>query len=108
MAESIYSWSPYIALALGLLSALGAFRSWQTWFTLTGLAMLLQVIGWEVVFVASHVAKQGWDADWQVALSLGPTVLPAVLRTLGTVLFLMLGSVRTPWRRSARYLTRLW
>jgi hypothetical protein len=30
-------------------------------------------------------------ADWQVALSTGPTVLPSVLRTLGTLTFVWLG-----------------
>ncbi|HEU4993974.1 MAG TPA: DUF2723 domain-containing protein [Gemmatimonadaceae bacterium] len=33
----------------------------------------------------------GQYADWQVALSLGPTVLPSIPRTLGTVLFVGLG-----------------
>lgn len=33
----------------------------------------------------------GQYADWQIALSLGPTVLPSIPRTLGTVLFVGLG-----------------
>jgi hypothetical protein len=33
----------------------------------------------------------GQYADWQIALSLGPTVMPSMLRTLFTVVFLVLG-----------------
>jgi len=44
-------------------------------------------------------------ADWQVALSFGPTVLPSILRTLGTVLFVALGWVGalTLWRTNRRF-----
>jgi hypothetical protein len=46
----------------------------------------------------------GQYADWQAALSLGPTVLPSVLRTLGTVVFLLLGyaGAVTLWRIDRR------
>ena len=71
MATHLYSWSPYLALALGLLAALAAFRSWQTWFGLTGVAMLIQVIGWTVLFLAFHVAEQGWNEEWQTAFVVG-------------------------------------
>ena len=37
-----------------------------------------------------QVANFGQYADWQAALSLGPTVMPSVLRTLGTLLFVWL------------------
>lgn len=40
-----------------------------------------------------QIGNFGQYADWQVALSLGPTVMPSVLRTLLTVLFLGLGYV---------------
>jgi hypothetical protein len=52
-----------------------------------------------------QVANFGQYADWQVALSLGPTVIPSVLRTLGTVLFLILGYVGaiTLWRIDRRF-----
>ena len=38
-----------------------------------------------------QLANLGQYADWQVALSAGPTVLPSIVRTLGTLLFLYLG-----------------
>ena len=38
-----------------------------------------------------QIANFGQYADWQVALSLGPTVLPSMLRTLGTLAFVVLG-----------------
>jgi hypothetical protein len=38
-----------------------------------------------------QLGNLGQYADWQVALSAGPTVLPSVLRTLGTLAFLYLG-----------------
>jgi hypothetical protein len=38
-----------------------------------------------------QVANFGQYADWQAALSLGPTVMPSILRTLGTLLFIVLG-----------------
>jgi Protein O-mannosyl-transferase TMEM260-like len=38
-----------------------------------------------------QLANVGQYADWQVALGLGPTVLPSVWRTLGTAAFLGLG-----------------
>jgi hypothetical protein len=43
-------------------------------------------------------------ADWQVALSLGPTVLPSVLRTAGTFLFLALAyeGATVLWKRNRR------
>ena len=43
-------------------------------------------------------------ADWQAALSFGPTVLPSVARTLFTILFLALGfqGAREHWERDRR------
>ena len=38
-----------------------------------------------------QLGNLGQYADWQIALSAGPTVLPSVLRTVGTVAFLYLG-----------------
>lgn len=38
-----------------------------------------------------QVGNLGQWADWQAALSLGPTVMPSVLRSVFTVLFLVLG-----------------
>ena len=51
-----------------------------------------------------QVANLGQYFDWQVALSLGPTVMPSVLRTLGTVVFLLLGleGALELWRRDRR------
>ncbi len=37
-----------------------------------------------------QLANLGQYADWQVALSTGPTVMPSILRSLGTFLFLWL------------------
>lgn len=46
----------------------------------------------------------GQYADWQAALSLGRTVLPSVLRTIGTIVFLLLGyaGALTLWRTDRR------
>jgi hypothetical protein len=54
-----------------------------------------------------QLANFGQYADWQAALSLGPTVLPSILRTLGTVLFLLLGyeGAITLWRMDRRIAT---
>ncbi|MGH7677170.1 MAG: protein O-mannosyl-transferase family [Gemmatimonadaceae bacterium] len=43
-------------------------------------------------------------ADWQIALSLGPTVYPSILRTLFTLLFLVLGyqGAVAHWRLNQR------
>jgi len=43
-------------------------------------------------------------ADWQAALSFGPTVLPSIARTLFTILFLALGfhGAREHWERDRR------
>jgi hypothetical protein len=71
MTSSLFPWSPYIAIAVGLAVALGAFRLWRLWFALTGLAVLLQVVAWMGLFLGSHVAEHGWDADWQFALGAG-------------------------------------
>lgn len=51
-----------------------------------------------------QIANLGQYADWQVALSLGPTVLPSVARTIATVIFLWLGwiGVVELWRRDRR------
>lgn len=51
-----------------------------------------------------QLANFGQYADWQIALSLGSTVLPSMLRTLGTLLFLTLGYVGavTLWRADRR------
>jgi len=38
-----------------------------------------------------QIGNLGQYADWQIALSLGPTVLPSVLRSFFTVLFLVFG-----------------
>ena len=40
-----------------------------------------------------QLANLGQYADWQVALSTGPTVMPSILRSLGTALFLGLGYI---------------
>jgi hypothetical protein len=46
----------------------------------------------------------GQYADWQAALSLGPTVMPSLLRTACTILFVYLGyqGARVQWRQSRR------
>lgn len=46
----------------------------------------------------------GQYADWQAALSLGPTVMPSLLRTAGTILFVYLGyqGARLQWRHARR------
>lgn len=46
----------------------------------------------------------GQYADWQAALSLGPTVMPSIARTLFTAIFLAFGSygALTHWRRDRR------
>ena len=51
-----------------------------------------------------QVANLGQYADWQVALSLGPTVLPSILRTLFTVVFIALGyhGAVTLWKADRR------
>jgi len=51
-----------------------------------------------------QLANLGQYADWQVALSTGPTVMPSVLRTIGTVFFLWLGwlGATTHWRADRR------
>jgi len=51
-----------------------------------------------------QVANLGQYADWQAALSFGPTVLPSVLRTLGTVAFLYFGWIGAieQWRTNRR------
>ena len=52
-----------------------------------------------------QLGNLGQYADWQVALSFGPTVLPSILRTLGTVLFLVLGwqGAVTLWLTDRRF-----
>lgn len=40
-------------------------------------------------------------ADWQFALSLGPTVIPTVWRVLATLVFALLGLFGSRWHRSA-------
>ncbi|HYC51512.1 MAG TPA: DUF2723 domain-containing protein [Gemmatimonadaceae bacterium] len=49
-------------------------------------------------------ANFGQYADWQAALALGPTVMPSLLRTAFTVLFLYLGfhGARLQWQQSRR------
>jgi len=51
-----------------------------------------------------QLGNLGQYADWQTALSLGPTVTPSVLRTLFTVLFLALAylGAATHWRTDRR------
>ncbi len=44
-----------------------------------------------------QIANLGQYADWQVALSTGPTVLPSLLRTSATALFVWLGFVGGSW-----------
>jgi hypothetical protein len=48
-----------------------------------------------------QAANIGQYADWQVALSTGPTVMPSLLRTLGTALFLWMGSAGAMWHYHA-------
>jgi hypothetical protein len=48
-----------------------------------------------------QLANIGQYADWQVALSTGPTVMPSVLRTLGTGLFLWMGATGAAWHYRA-------
>ena len=51
-----------------------------------------------------QVGNLGQYADWQIALSFGPTVLPSVLRAIATLFFLALGYVGavTLWRTDRR------
>jgi hypothetical protein len=51
-----------------------------------------------------QLGNLGQYADWQVALSTGPTVLPSVLRTMGTIAFLYLGYLGAVvhWRADRR------
>lgn len=51
-----------------------------------------------------QIGNLGQYADWQIALSLGPTVLPSVLRSFFTVLFLVLGyqGAVAHWRADRR------
>ena len=51
-----------------------------------------------------QVANLGQYVDWQAALSFGPTVLPSILRTIGTVVFIGLGwsGGMTLWRINRR------
>jgi transmembrane protein TMEM260 (protein O-mannosyltransferase) len=51
-----------------------------------------------------QLGNLGQYADWQIALSAGPTVLPSVLRTVGTLAFLYVGYVGavTHWRADRR------
>jgi hypothetical protein len=51
-----------------------------------------------------QLGNLGQYADWQVALSAEPTVLPSVLRTLGTLAFLYLGylGARVHWQSNRR------
>ena len=44
-----------------------------------------------------QIANLGQYADWQVALSTGPTVLPSLLRTAATALFVWLGFLGATW-----------
>jgi hypothetical protein len=44
-----------------------------------------------------QLANLGQYADWQVALSTGPTVRPSILRSVGTAAFLMLGYLGALW-----------
>jgi hypothetical protein len=48
-----------------------------------------------------QLANLGQYADWQVALSTGPTVMPSLLRTLGTALFVGLAFVGGAWHWNA-------
>lgn len=48
-----------------------------------------------------QLANLGQYADWQVALSTGPTVLPSMLRSAATALFLWLGYVGAVWQWKA-------
>ncbi|HMC54859.1 MAG TPA: DUF2723 domain-containing protein [Gemmatimonadaceae bacterium] len=51
-----------------------------------------------------QVANLGQYFDWQVALSFGPTVMPSIARTVGTVFFAWLGweGAFELWRRDRR------
>lgn len=51
-----------------------------------------------------QIGNLGQYADWQTALSLGPTVMPALARTLGTLLFVVLGwtGAAFQWRDNRR------
>jgi hypothetical protein len=74
-------------------------------------ARLVQVVGRRQYAVAPlwprmaapwvQLANIGQYADWQIALSTGPTVLPSLLRTLGTATFMFLGFVGALWNWSS-------
>lgn len=51
-----------------------------------------------------QIANLGQYVDWQAALSFGPTVLPSILRTLATVVFIALGWIggTSLWRADRR------
>jgi hypothetical protein len=67
----LFSWSPYLALALGALAGLGALRSWRLVSVLAGAGLALQLVAWPALFFAADVADRGWDENWQAALEVG-------------------------------------
>ena len=68
--REVFLWSPLIGIALGVLAGLGSLRSGRFACASGGLALLLQAIGWPILFVVAEVLEKGGQ-DWQIALGVG-------------------------------------
>jgi hypothetical protein len=100
--RELFLWSPFIALALGVLAGLGSLRSWRFAYGAVGLTLLLQLIGWPVLFV--HFRDPGTEqSDWQVALEtgfVGSLLVVFPYTSLGAVLGGVVGGlIRRRWGR---------
>src|SRR4051812_13557575 len=67
--SEIFSWSPYLAIGLGVLAGFGSIRSRRLVVALFASAIFVQLVGWPVIFVALELGKEG--TKWQAALGAG-------------------------------------
>ena len=100
--RELFLWSPFIALALGVLAGLGSLRSWRFVYGAVGLALLLQMIAWPALFVLFR-DPEAERSDWQIDLGVGwiRSLLGVFPYTaLGAVLGAVVGRlIRRAWGR---------
>ena len=68
--RELFLWSPFIALGFGVIAGLGCLRSWRFVYGAVGLALLLQMIAWPVLFVLFR-DPEAKLSDWQIDLGAG-------------------------------------